>query len=104
MNHGSKRLAGWQTDSSGRMVSWLAGFTLKEVCLETNVRRPWLTPSPLRVQEKNGGFGGVQRQCYCFVITCDTGSPIMVPIRPYPAIVVPVMQEVIIIPPAVQSA
>jgi len=42
--------------------------------------------------------------CYCSVITCETGSAIIVPIRPYPAIVVPVMQVVIIMPPAVQSA
>ena len=42
--------------------------------------------------------------CYCSAITCETGSPIIVPIRPYPAIVVPVMQVVIIMPPAVQSA
>jgi len=40
---------------------------------------------------------------YRSVTTWETGSPIMVPIRPYPAMVVPVMQVDIIMPPAVQS-
>ena len=42
--------------------------------------------------------------CYCFVITCDTGYPLIVPTYPYPATVVPVMQVIIIIPPGAQSA
>jgi hypothetical protein len=44
------------------------------------------------------------RPGYCFVITWETGCADMVPVRPYPATVVPVMQDVIIMPPAVQSA
>jgi hypothetical protein len=38
------------------------------------------------------------------VTTWEVGTPIMVPALPQPATVVPVMQVVIIMPPAVQSA
>jgi TonB family protein len=41
---------------------------------------------------------------YRSVTTWDSGTPIIVPSRPYPSIVVPVMQVFIIIPAAVQSA
>jgi len=41
---------------------------------------------------------------YFLVIVCDVGYPLIVPIVPYPATVVPVMQVAPIIPPGVQSA
>jgi len=45
-----------------------------------------------------------QGSLYCSVMTWETGTPSIVPILPYPAVVVPVMHVVPIMPPAVQSA